>query len=407
VVRDTVLLILLAAGAAGADVPVVSNPATPADGVVELVLEEAWRIGGETENDDEFFGVITQLRCDDEGNVFLLDAQLHEVRVFDAGGELVTVMGREGEGPGEFRRPSDLVLWPGGGVGVAQRMPGKLVHLGLDGVPRGDVSVDLGSGTGFILLNGAHRVGDRLAVSTVVPDRGTSAMTLRGKVTLIESDGTPVTTFLQGTSERDFANPRVVEAEPGPFSLVWETGPEGRIYYSEAFDRYEVHVLDHDGQPLHVITRAYTPVTRTASEKEEVHKRYAMFRGGQRVAMEVEVSDTERDIRRLYPLPGGRLWVLPSQGVDDLPEGVLMVVDEFDADGRFVRQVTLRGEGDYLRDEVVVCGDRLFVVTDQRAAMQGLMGGPGGPSGPRGEAVDEDEEEPMPIAVVAFRIPIG
>lgn len=399
-----------AAGAAPADVPVIENPATPSDGSIELALDELWRIGGESESEDEFFGVIMQLRCDDAGNVYLLDAQLHEVRVFDADGNFVTVVGREGEGPGEFRRPSDLVVWPGGGIGVAQRMPGKLVHLGMDGTPEGDISASLGGDASFILLNGVQRVGDRFAFWTVVPDRGTSAMTLHGTVTLADPDGTPIRTILEGTSRRDFANPKVVETEPGPFSFVWETGPDGRVYVSERFDRYEVRVLDPEGEPVHVITRAYEPVMRTDAEKADVHRRFGGVRGGRRVAVDVEVSDTERDIRRVYPRPDGRVWVLPSRGVHELPDGVLMVLDEFDASGRFTHQITLRGEGNYLEDQVVIHGDRVYLVTDQREAMMTFMSGPGGPGGGGDADVPDEEaedEEPMPMGVIAFQISEG
>lgn len=52
--------------------------------------------------------------------VFLLDQQLSEVKVFDSAGQWLRTMGREGEGPGEFRGPVDLALLPGGQVGVLQ-----------------------------------------------------------------------------------------------------------------------------------------------------------------------------------------------------------------------------------------------------------------------------------------------
>ena len=39
-------------------VPHVMNPATPMDGATTVALEELWRLGGDSEDEEEFFGVI-------------------------------------------------------------------------------------------------------------------------------------------------------------------------------------------------------------------------------------------------------------------------------------------------------------------------------------------------------------
>lgn len=51
---------------------------------------------------------------DSRGRFYLTTAlALHEVKVFDGSGRFLRVIGREGEGPGEFRRISALVITPG------------------------------------------------------------------------------------------------------------------------------------------------------------------------------------------------------------------------------------------------------------------------------------------------------
>ena len=57
-------------------VPHVRNPAQPRDGLQTLHLEELWRVGGDTDDEDEFFGVVMAALLDDQGNSYLLDAQL-------------------------------------------------------------------------------------------------------------------------------------------------------------------------------------------------------------------------------------------------------------------------------------------------------------------------------------------
>ena len=76
----------------------VMNPVKSAERPTTLKLEEEWRIGGE--DDEEIFGVITDIITDDDGNVYMLDAQLNEIKVYSEDGEYLRTIGREGEGTG-------------------------------------------------------------------------------------------------------------------------------------------------------------------------------------------------------------------------------------------------------------------------------------------------------------------
>ena len=81
----------------------------------------------------------------------------------------------------------------------------------------------------------------------------------------------------------------------------------------------------------------------------------------------------------------------------DAPEGSLGTFDVFDAKGRLVRQVTLRGEGDFGEDGFHFVGDRLYVVTDLRSAREAWRGG--------GEDETEEEDEPVPMSVICYKLP--
>ena len=59
--------------------------------------------------------------------------------VLDDGSRDGGILGREGDGPGEFRRPIALEFLPGERLGVVQRIPGRIVCLDLEGEPRGVV----------------------------------------------------------------------------------------------------------------------------------------------------------------------------------------------------------------------------------------------------------------------------
>ena len=64
----------------------VLNPAEPVAASLTLSPQELWRIGGDSESENEFFGVISQVATDPSGSVYLLDRQLSEVRVFSSSG---------------------------------------------------------------------------------------------------------------------------------------------------------------------------------------------------------------------------------------------------------------------------------------------------------------------------------
>lgn len=49
------------------------------------------------------FGRIVSLLADDDGRIYVADAQSNRIMVFDAAGRLVDSIGRPGRGPGEFR----------------------------------------------------------------------------------------------------------------------------------------------------------------------------------------------------------------------------------------------------------------------------------------------------------------
>jgi hypothetical protein len=117
---------------------VVENAATPTQAPTSIRLEELWRVG-DGDAPEELFGVIQRVTADAEGNVYLLDRQLSEVRVFDKDGNYPRTIGREGEGPGEFRRPSDMFFLPDGRLAILQVFPPRIVLLKRNGTPVGEL----------------------------------------------------------------------------------------------------------------------------------------------------------------------------------------------------------------------------------------------------------------------------
>ncbi|MGD8536731.1 MAG: 6-bladed beta-propeller [Candidatus Aminicenantes bacterium] len=84
------------------DVIVVSNPKTPVH-QMRIVFKEELTIG-EVEGDENYmFGSGIVFNTDDEGNFYVADSDNHRIQKYDPEGKYLLTIGREGQGPGEFR----------------------------------------------------------------------------------------------------------------------------------------------------------------------------------------------------------------------------------------------------------------------------------------------------------------
>lgn len=90
----------------------------PGEGLPEIALEEELRLGALEEPVEEVFGQVSGVAMGEDGDLWVLDGQIPGVRHFAADGTPMGIIGREGEGPGEFLRPMGIVPAVGGGFAV-------------------------------------------------------------------------------------------------------------------------------------------------------------------------------------------------------------------------------------------------------------------------------------------------
>jgi len=96
-------------------IEVIYNPEEPLYGEIDLELEEDLVIGGGEEFDENYnFRRISAIEVDDEGNILVLDYSDCRIQKYDKEGKYLRTIGRKGEGPGEFQRPSRTYLAPDG-----------------------------------------------------------------------------------------------------------------------------------------------------------------------------------------------------------------------------------------------------------------------------------------------------
>lgn len=93
----------------------VRNPATGAwdgDGAEHLVFELEQVFGVEAQPEETVLGQVGGVAVDDAGNVYVTDRQAHRLVAFAPDGSVRWSVGQQGEGPGDFSQPTNVV-WDG------------------------------------------------------------------------------------------------------------------------------------------------------------------------------------------------------------------------------------------------------------------------------------------------------
>ncbi|MFH1842379.1 MAG: 6-bladed beta-propeller [bacterium] len=378
----------------------VKNSAAPSGGIETLTLEQMWQVGGE-DDDDFMFGLISQALVDDENNVYLLDSQLNEVTVVSPAGEFLRTVGREGEGPGEFRMAFDMVFMPDGSLGVAQVFPGKLVQLNLDGSPAGEFRPNLGEATqgGFMVLVNCISAGGNLILTGIDMTFNQQELTQTRRYFLksFNSAGTPLTHFHGTEIVWNFNDFTLKEIET---DYLWgrvDVGTDGRVVAAAPRQGYELTVFNPDGSIDRIIERDYESWPRNDKATGRAN---AMMNGQLRQmppGTEVELEDYEADIVTVFVRDDGTVWVQTSRAVWDPKPGVFTTFDVFNPKGEFIKQVDVVADGNAADDALLLAANDLVIhISGWQDGFVQLMGG----------VMEEDEsgEEAAPMAVTCFRM---
>jgi hypothetical protein len=378
----------------------VRNTDQPSRGVRTVQLEELWQAGGE-DDEEIFFGVINKVLVDDANDIYLLDQQLSEIMVFSADGELIKTLGREGEGPGEFRRPADMAFMPDGTIGVVQTFPGKVIKLGLDGTPAGtwQPTRDAAEGGFFAMVN-LRPAGSNLVASgiDIAVDQAAGEVRRHSFLSSFDPAGKLLVEYVARDVTMSFQDIKFKEMELMDF--IWrrmDVAPDGRVVVAIPRYGYQITVFAPDGTVERVIERAYESWDRD----EEITELWTSILETTASTQAppgtpVEIEDREPDVEFLRVTTDGAIWVLTSRAIYAHTDEGFTTYDVFDPNGHFVEQVRFLCEGDP-RDDMLFFGsdDLVFLV---EGFMSAALSGMGASSG------DEDEEaEPMKIICYRMR----
>lgn len=390
-----VVFMLLAASTTAAP-PVVQNGGKPAKGVRTAKLTELWSRGGE--NDDVFFGGASSVQAGPGGQVLVLDTRLSEVKVLASDGSLVRTLGREGDGPGEARRPGDMFQAADGSVCLLQGFPGRIVKLKADGTPAGEAKYGTGqpgSGQFSVLVRGlSHPAGMALA-GIAMTFGGASVSNQEYFLSICGPDGGRRQLLLSKQSQVDYADFALDEMA---MDFVWQRiagTPDGQVFVAPERNEYRVRVFGPDGQAVREFTRAYQSPARSAGQKEQARRILEAIGANYPTRPKrLTVEATAPAVAGMWVTDDGRLWVQTGDEQPGRPKGTWCMLDVFAPDGSFEQQVALPGGHDQAQDALFVLPDnRIVVVTgalDSFLSQQAVAG--------------EGEEEGSDLMITCYRL---
>ncbi|MCY4571500.1 MAG: hypothetical protein OXF01_01760 [Gemmatimonadetes bacterium] len=281
-ITRTIACTLLAVAAAA------PAPAIAQDRPLTADFPEVYRAGGLNGPDWAQFTNPSRMGFDAAGNLYVLDRSAFQVVVIGPGGDFMITAGREGGGPGEFRNPTDLLVWRDGRFGVVDIEHGAYQLFG----PRGELErfVRMSSTAGeagmaavrnrlrpdpsggAVFAEGAGIGASLFAAMTET--RGGDVVDVGGEFGKLERiDLTGEAAVAETLARARRIPPDDPDRDRPHFAppVYWDLLPDRTIAYVDS-TAYEITLLGADGQARGVLTRPIPPETVTARIRTAVRE---------------------------------------------------------------------------------------------------------------------------------------
>ncbi|MFX1534095.1 MAG: 6-bladed beta-propeller [Promethearchaeota archaeon] len=233
-------------------ITVIKNPKEPIYGEDVFGLEEEITIGEAEGRKDYMFSMIVSIDVDDEGNVYVLDIKERHIKVFNSDGRLMRIIGRKGQGPGEFQRPYTVQVTAQNEVVVFDVMVRKLHFFTLDGEYKKSISLEK-------LFNQPILNSEGNIVSIVNVD---VAENPKYELQKLDVELNPLTFY--------YSFPKYDLARDGHNSfrsiLQWAVTNNNEIVCGHPDEGYELNIFNSEGKIIKNIIKDYTPIKIPAEE---------------------------------------------------------------------------------------------------------------------------------------------
>jgi hypothetical protein len=275
---------------------------------------------GVLEGAEEYqFGSLRSLAVDREGRVYAFDAHVPVLRVYAPDGSWLRDIGREGEGPGEYKQPdSGLAILPDGRIALRDPGNGRITLYSPDG-----------EYVGFYRIAGSFNTSAPLIADTsgalltfIVTNLGTSVFEWEQGLARYSADGVVDTLQLPNLGYQEAQVSAEKEGNSSvngvPFAPLQVTAYSPRGYFLVGIsDDYAFDLLRPEG--VLRIRKPYEPVLVDPGEAEA--ERSALtdnFRQGFPGWKwnGPPIPDSKPAYEGFYPAQDGRIWVhVPARSV--------------------------------------------------------------------------------------------
>ena len=266
----------------------------------------------------------------EDGRVAVLSRGNRQLYVFEPSGELSRVMGREGQGPGEFGGPAELQYLPPDTLAVWDSWFGPVSYFNTDGDLIRTRSVDLGRVVGT--ANGVNAESSRfplvdgsfvtIVAQEDVPFRPSAGTVFRPSLEVVRVDQEYATRSLGVWKGREVvAMDMRVEGWPAswPFytflDVFLAVGADPTAIYIAEGTKDEIRQFSFDGRLVRIIRRLTAPLP-VSDERHRAWVTYlatAQGLGGRGLEEALERAIPRRDfhppVAGLHVDPEGYLWV--------------------------------------------------------------------------------------------------
>lgn len=348
---------------------------------------------GVLEGEDQYqFGNLRAIAADREGRMYAYDAHVPVLRVYAQDGTWLHDIGREGEGPGEYKRPdSGLAILPDGRVAMRDPGNGRITLYSPDG-----------EYDGFYRIAGSFNTSRPLIADTsgalstyIITNLGASVFEWKGGLARFRAEGTvdtivaPDLEYEEATVSGQHEDNSSVSGVPFTPGQVTAYSPFG-YYVVGVSEDYSFDLLRPEG--VLRLSRSYSPVPvdrgEAAAERERMTDDFKQQFPGWKWNGP-PIPDFKPAYEGFYPAEDGRIWVhvpAPSKRYMDAEEQNAeeerlgsainpyrepVRFDVFEPTGEYLGQVATP-EGFSLRPQPVFRGDTVWAVVRDEFDVQRL-----------------------------------
>lgn len=305
-------------------VTVVKNPKEPIYGEGIFGLKDELTIGKKKGEEEYMFTRLIAIDVDEEGNIYTLDLREGHIKAFDNNGKYIKTIGKKGQGPGEMQMPYNIHITPKKEILVNDARARRLLFFSLDGTFLRQISTAKMTFFVYPKMNSKGMiVGSKQIPGGLIP--GFELLMFDSNFDLIKT-----------ISKIELPKPPIIEPEIPEF--CWEYTQEDNLIWGIP-TKYELHVLNMEGEIIKKIKKDYDPVRVTEEEKEVMKKRFSME--GAPPNIKFEFPQNHLAFVNLSIDDEGRIFIGTYEKIEN---GEGYYYDVFDSEGKYLAKIPLKLE---------------------------------------------------------------